>query len=93
MKLEKLLENLLKNDNYNLSGLKIDKIKENDKIYIVYFSQEIENIGRQLNYIIDKKTGKTRILFLPNVDNFKLLDEFENNNFVNIPKKFRGKVF
>lgn len=91
--LEKYLDALIKNKNYNLTGMKINFIKENDEFYLVNFEEQVESIGRPLNYKINKKTGENQDLFLPDDNNFNFLDSFENCNFVQIPEKFRGKYF
>lgn len=91
--LEEYLDKLIKNKNYNLTGMKINFIKENDEFYLINFEEQVESIGRPLNYKINKKTGENQDLFLPDDDNFDFLDSFENCNFVQIPEKFRGKYF
>lgn len=91
--LEKYLTKLIKNKDYNLSGMKINFIKENDKYYLINFEEKIKSFGLPLNYSIDKNTGENAAVFLPNKENFKFLDSFENCNFVQIPEKFRGKYF
>lgn len=91
--LEKYLDDLLKNKNYNFSKMKINFIREDDKFYVVYFTEKIESIGRQLIYRIDKSNGKNEVVFLPDIENFNFLEYFENCNFVNIPEKYRDKYF
>lgn len=91
--LEEYLKNLTENRNYDLSNMKINSIKEDDKNYVVYFEEKVDSIGRQSIYKIDKKTGKNDVIFLPDEDNFQFLDYFENCNFVNIPEKFRDVYF
>ena len=90
--LEKYLENLFSNENYDFKGTKIKFIKEDDKYFVVFLDEKIESIGRFLNYKINKKTGDNEPIILPDGDNFEFLDRFENCDFVNIPKKFRGKT-
>lgn len=91
--LEKYLEDLKKNKNYNLSDMKIEFIKEDEENYLIKFEEKIESIGRSLNYLISKKSGEITELNLPDEKNFDLLDYFENCNFVNIPDKFKDKYF
>lgn len=93
MNLEKSLNKMIKDKNYNFSNMKIKYIKEDDSLYLIYFEELIKSIGTQLIYKIDKKTGEYKSVFLPNRDNFKLLNRFENCNFVQIPEKLRDKYF
>lgn len=93
MSLEKSLEKMLKDKNYDFSNMKIKYIKENNSLYVVYFEELVRSVGNQLIYKIEKKSGKYEDVFLPNDDNFKLLDDFESCDFVQIPEKFRGKYF
>ena len=54
--LEKYLTKLIKNKDYNFSGMKINFIKENDKYYLINFEEKIKSFGLPLNYSIDKNT-------------------------------------
>lgn len=91
--LQDYIDKMIKNKNYNFSGMKISFIKENNEFYLVVFEEKVESVGKTLNYKINKKTGENQDLFLPNEENFDFLDSFENCDFVNIPEKFRGKYF
>ena len=91
--LEKYLNKLLKNKNYSFHLMKIDYIKENEKFYMVYFRGRVISYGNSSVYKIDKKTGKNEPVFLPDEDNFKLLNEFESCDFVQIPEKYRNVYF
>ena len=91
--LEKYLDNLIKNKDYDLSGMKIDFIKENKNFYLITFKEKIKSVGLPLNYCIDKSTGENKALYLPDNENFEFLDSFEFCDFVQIPEKFRHKYF
>lgn len=91
--IEKYLDKLFDNKNYDFSKLKINYIKEDEKFYIIYFDEEIESVGRFLIYKINKSDGENEPVILPDDDNFKLLDKFETCNFVQIPEKYRNKYF
>lgn len=91
--LEHYLYNLLKNKNYNLSGMKINYIREDENFYVVYFTEKIESTGRPLIYRIKKKTGENEAVYLPNAENFEFLDYFDNCKYVNIPEKYCNKYF
>lgn len=91
--LEKYLDELIKNKNYDFSGMKISFIKENNEFYLVVFEEKVESIGKTLNYKINKKSGENQDLFLPDMENFKFLEDSQDFDFVQIPEKFRGKYF
>lgn len=91
--LEKYLVKLFKNKNYSFSYTKINYIKENEDLYIVYLTEKIQSNGRPLVYRINKKDGKNEPIFLPDNENFKFLKNAEKFDFVNIPEKFKDKYF
>ena len=91
--LEKYLVKLFKNKNYSFSYTKINYIKENKDLYIVYLAEKIQSTGRPLVYKINKKDGKNEPIFLPDSENFKFLKDAEKFDFVNIPEKFKDKYF
>jgi hypothetical protein len=91
--IEEFLKKLIEDKNYNFSNMKINFIKENDEFYVVYFEEKISTIGRALNFKIEKKTGEHDEIYLPDLENFQFLDDFENCNFVDIPEKYRNKYF
>ena len=93
MNLEKTLDKMLKDKNYDFSNMKIKYIKEDDSLYVIYFEELIRSVGNQLIYKIDKKTGDYDDVFLPNDDNFELLNRFESCDFVQIPEKYKNKYF
>lgn len=91
--LEKYLHELIKNKNYDFSGMKISFIKENSEFYLVVFEEKVESVGKTLNYKINKKSGENQDLLLPDIENFKFLEDSQDFDFVQIPEKFRGKYF
>jgi len=93
MNLEKSLDKMLKDKNYSFSNMKIKYIKEDDSLYVVYFEELIRSVGNQLIYWINKKTGEYGDVYLPDNDNFELLNRFESCDFVQIPEKYKNKYF
>ena len=91
--LQDCINEMIKNKNYDLSGMKINFIKENNDCYLSNFEERIESVGRPLNYRVNKNNGKIEPLFLPDDANLDFLDSFVNCDFVQIPEKFRGKYF
>ncbi len=93
MVLEKYLDNLFEDDNYDFFGTKIDYIKQDDSFYVVYLSEKIESVGRPLVFRININNGEHEALFLPDENNFQFLDKLESCDFVEIPDKYLGIEF
>lgn len=86
--LEKYLDNLFEDDNYDFFGTKIDYIKQDDSFYVVYLSEKIESVGRPFVFRINKNNGEHEALFLPDENNFQFLDKFERCVSVQVPDKY-----
>lgn len=88
--LEKQLDNMFKNSDFDFSDMKIDYIKEDEEWYVIYFTERVESVGNNLIYRIKKSNGEVEVV-LP--FDFDFVDRFEDCNFVQIPKKYKGKWF
>lgn len=73
--INEIIEKIKNDKNYSMKNCILDYTKENDKYYLVHFKEKGEYItGKQYFYLVDKKTNKYKMLFIPNEENFNLIN-------------------
>lgn len=90
--LEQAIEHLM--DEYgSFQNISIDKIKEDNNFYVIYFKFKILPVGLPASFKLNKITGELTAICLPNEENFKFLDYFANCKTIQIPSQFKNKWF
>ena len=85
--LEQAIEYLL-NKYSGFQNTAIRDIKEDETYYVIYLKFKIMPVGLPASFKLNKMTGALDEIYLPDEENFRFLDYFENCKSIEIPSKF-----